>query len=111
MNVNVKLSLSDDERRALACYLAGKPVKRLATRADVNRLVTELLSTALRSRPVDTPISDTPVPGNQEEGNQEAGNQVSIPEPQGFCSDDCCKANELLLHRVNVLQHRLDTNK
>lgn len=106
MNVNVKLSLSDDERRALACYLAGKPVKRLATRADVNRLVTELLSAALRGRPVDTPIPDTPVPGNQE-----AGNQVSIPEPQGFCSDDCCKANELLLHRVNVLQHRLDTNK
>lgn len=106
MNVNVKLSLSDDERRALACYLAGKPVKRLATRADVNRLVTELLSTALRSRPVDTPIPDTPI-----SGNQESIPDTPIPEPQGFCSDDCCKANELLLHRVNVLQHRLDTNK
>lgn len=99
MNVNVKLSLSDDERRALACYLAGKPVKRLATRADVNRLVAELLSAALRGRPVDTPISDTPI------------SDTPLPEPQGFCSDDCCKANELLLHRVNVLQHRLDTNK
>ena len=27
-----------------------------------------------------------------------------------FCSDECCKQNQLLTRRVNALQHRLDTN-
>ena len=34
------------------------------------------------------------------------------PVTQGnlnFCSDDCCTRNDLLQRRVNILQHRLDT--
>ena len=106
MNVNVKLSLSDDERRALAGYLAGKPVKRLATRADVNAIVAELLSAALAT----SRYPDTRQPGNPEADTREA-ELPPIREPQVHCSEDCCKANELLLHRVNVLQHRLDTSR
>jgi hypothetical protein len=35
MITNIRLELDDDARRALASLIAGKPVKRLATRAEV----------------------------------------------------------------------------
>ena len=35
MKCNIKLDVSDQQRNALACLLAGKAVKRLATREDV----------------------------------------------------------------------------
>lgn len=36
MKCNVKIEISDEARRALSSLLAGKPVKRLATRDEVN---------------------------------------------------------------------------
>lgn len=103
MNVNVKLSLDDDERRALASYLVGKPVKRLATRAEVNEIVKDLLAgvTILGNRPA--------TPRYPEESDPEAVSVDETGTPAEFCSDDCCRRNDLLQTRVNRLQHRLDT--
>jgi hypothetical protein len=39
MNVNIKLTLSDQERNLIARKIAGKDIKRLCSRADVNELV------------------------------------------------------------------------
>jgi hypothetical protein len=91
MNVNVKLSLTDDQRRALASSIAGKPVKRLATRADVNELVKDLLAATMAGSAPSLPT----VPDNIDE----------------HCSFDCCRRNDLLQTRVNILQHKLDTRK
>ena len=43
MIVNVRLDVTDDQRRALASLLAGRPVRRMATRAEV----VDLLGAAL----------------------------------------------------------------
>jgi hypothetical protein len=99
MNVNVKLSLSDDERRRLASCLAGKPVKRLATRADVNQLVRDLLSASMSGAPAPRETAPAPEPG------------IESPADDDFCSEECCRQNRLLTSRVNVLQHRLDTSQ
>lgn len=40
MKVNLGVELSDDQRRALASILAGKSVKRLASRDDVREYLT-----------------------------------------------------------------------
>jgi len=39
MNVNIKLSLSDEERNLIARKIAGKDIKRLCSRADVVEMV------------------------------------------------------------------------
>ena len=44
MKVNVGIELTDEQRNALADWLDGKQTKRLATRRDVNELVTGLLA-------------------------------------------------------------------
>lgn len=104
MNVNVKLSLTDDQRRALASSIAGKPVKRLATRADVNELVNQLLATTMAGKPLGAAhvaqVPSEPVVAGVMHDNH-------LP----YCSDQCCRQNELLQSRVNVLQHKLDTLK
>lgn len=88
MNVNVKLSLTDEQRNAIACAMAGKKVARLATRADINAICQQAI--------------DEVIAGSA---------PTSTSTPTEFCSDDCCKANEGLLRRVNILQHRLDTGR
>jgi len=105
MNVNVKLSIDDDTRRAIASYIAGKPVKRLATRADVNRLVNELLLLAIAGRAP----KPAPAPREIDLLDPTTHHIAHGGEPGEFCSDDCCRANDLLRSRMNVLQHRLDT--
>jgi len=52
MNVNVKLSLDDGERDALADYIDGRVNKRLASRKDVNNFVKGCLDAALLGKPV-----------------------------------------------------------
>ena len=37
--INVRLELDEEDRRAIASHLAGNPVRRLATRAEVRTLV------------------------------------------------------------------------
>ena len=39
MKVNVKLSLSDEERNIMAVNISGKDSKRMVTRAEVNEFV------------------------------------------------------------------------
>jgi len=39
MKVRITLDVTDAQRRAIACRLAGKPVKRHATRKDVESVV------------------------------------------------------------------------
>lgn len=46
MNVNVKLTITDEERDILADYLDGKASKRLATRKDVNSFVQGCIAAA-----------------------------------------------------------------
>ena len=64
MNVNAQFSLNDDQRRALASAIAGKPVKRLATRAEVRDFVTGALAAATTTIDVDGEIT-TPSGGPQ----------------------------------------------
>lgn len=47
MIVNVKLSLTDEERNRLAKLIDGKVSKRLATRKDVNEFVCGLIDYAV----------------------------------------------------------------
>jgi len=47
MNVNVKLSINDEERRNFADYLDGHTSQRIATRKDVNNFVRGCLDAAL----------------------------------------------------------------
>ena len=47
MNVNCKISLTDDERNRLAKLIDGKVSKRLATRADVNDFVKGIMDYAV----------------------------------------------------------------
>ena len=39
MIVNIRIEISDEQRNTLACAIAGKAVKRLATREDVTAYV------------------------------------------------------------------------
>jgi hypothetical protein len=102
MNINCKLSLTDEQRNNIKQHLAGKNVKALATRADICQLIQDLLEPLLEPpRP-----TREAKPGEIDEHFIEQHRQAEID----FCSDECCKQNQLLLHRMNVLQHRLDTN-
>lgn len=47
MNVNCKISLTDEERNRLAKVIDGKVSKRLATRADVNAFVKGIVDYAV----------------------------------------------------------------
>jgi ribosomal protein S11 len=87
VNVNVKITLTDEQRNAIACKLAGKQVARLATRADINALCQQAIEDLL------------------------AGVAPTSREVTEFCSDDCCNANAGLLRRINILQHRIDTGR
>lgn len=103
MNLNCKLSLTDEQRNAIKRHLTGKDVKAMATRAEICQLVQDLLE----------PFLTPPRPKRETPFVRDGRNEVPPhrPEPPAFAEghDDCCKANELLRQRVNVLQHRLDT--
>jgi hypothetical protein len=43
MKTNVSIDLTDDQRNRLACLIAGKPVKRLATRKEIANLAVQHL--------------------------------------------------------------------
>ena len=44
MKTNVSIELDDEQRNRLACELAGKPVKRMATRQEVRDLVVAVVA-------------------------------------------------------------------
>ena len=51
MNVNCKISLTDEERNRLAALLDGNVSKRLATRKDVNEFVIGCIDYAVSTSP------------------------------------------------------------
>lgn len=115
MNLNCKLTLTDEQRNNIKRHLAGKNVKGLATRADVCQLVQHLLEPFLeppRSKP--NPRDGWAAHDIEREEREPVGQSVPVGMCPGdeldFCSDECCKQNQLLVQRVNTLQHRLDTN-
>jgi len=99
MNVNVKISLTDEERNTLYRRMTGKDVKRLISRKEVCELVNEYIAVLLSTQ----------------EPEAYRGNDYGDDEPDqadmNFCSDDCCRTNTLLRQRMNRLQHRLDTGR
>jgi hypothetical protein len=92
VNVNVKITLTDEQRAALHQKFYGK--KGLISRRDVSAICQAAITDMLLGRNV------------VQESIDFEPEQVTE-----FCSDDCCKANALLLNRINVLQHSLDTGR
>lgn len=115
MNLNCRLSLTDEQRNNIKRNITGKDVKALATRAEICELINGLLE-AFTSPP--RPQREIPDPHAcqqcADEGPHTHNCEGITYENQAaldFCSDDCCKRNELLQRRVNRLQHRLDTGR
>lgn len=104
MITNIRIELDDNQRRRIASAISGKPVKRLASRAEIKQLVMDLLVAGALS-PATSPdqVSTSPDRVPEPPEARDAG------VPDSYCSDDCCRQNQLLQSRVNVLQHRLDT--
>lgn len=92
MNVNVRISLTDEQRNVLYQKITGKKVKAMITRAGVVALVNDFIDSMLTDQAVSHP--------------EQKPMALTMPDAH----DDCCKQNQLLLRRVNTLQHRLDTN-
>ena len=96
MNVNIKLSLTDEERNVMFRRLTGKSGKGMVSRADVNNWVKEQLERFLT---LGSPTTE----------------KVKVEQTMDFTDIDInvaevMKQNELLTTRVNRLQFLLDTN-
>jgi hypothetical protein len=57
MNVNVKLSITDEWRNLLAGYIDGTQTKRLATRKDINQFVQGCIEAACNELPEDESLT------------------------------------------------------
>lgn len=96
MNVNVKLSLTDEERNVMFRRLTGKSTKGMVSRADVNEWVKKELEKFL--------TLGSPTTERVEE----------VIEPINFADltekdiEDVILQNELLLKRVNDQQNFID---
>lgn len=101
MNLNCKLTLTDEQRNNIKRHLTGKDVKALAKRAEICQLIEDLLEPFLCAPRHESrgTVADA------QDAREFYENQASLD----FCSDDCCTRNDLLQRRVNILQHRLDT--
>ena len=99
MNVNVRVSLTDEQRNILKKRLTGKDVKAMVTRAEVNELVYAHIHSLL-NEPLAFEHTFAPVV-----------EEIELSNPPSRCSDECCRQNELLLARINRLQHKLDTRR
>lgn len=104
MNVNVKLSFTDEQLNNIKRHITGKQLKAKATRAEICELVKDLLE----------PFTDIYV-HVERKPTADLFDQVAEEEPASEmiidddAHPDCCRANELLLQRINRLQHKLDT--
>ena len=101
MNLNCKLSFTDEQRNRIKQHLTGKPVKALATRAEICQLINDLLEAFTEPY--------VHVERKRDVATFEEDMEVIIDEGvNNACTEDCCRANELLRTRINTLQHRLD---
>lgn len=101
MNVNVKISISDEDRNLMFRRLTGKDTKGMVSRADVNAWVMEQLERFLRL--------GSPTTAQIEEIDVEE--MMSTAEYSDEDISEVLKQNKLLQRRVNILQHALDTRK
>ena len=86
MNVNCKISLTDEQRNTLKQKMAGKPIKAMVSRKEVCELVNDYIDSLL---------------------NGEVPTEPDAPEViEGH--DECCRANALLLARIDKQQRMLD---
>lgn len=99
MNVNVKISITDEDRNLMFRRLTGKDTKGMVSRADVNTWVNEQLERFLR---VGSPTTER------------VEEVVEEREPINFADlteqdiEDVLRQNELLLKRVNDQQNFID---
>ena len=99
MNVNVKISITDEDRNLMFRRLTGKDTKGMVSRADVNTWVNEQLERFLR---VGSPTTER------------VAEVVEEREPINFADlteqdiEDVLRQNELLLKRVNDQQNFID---
>ena len=111
MNLNCKLSLTDEQRNNIKRHLTGKNVKALATRAEVCQLINDLLEPFLdRPRPAPGPALDHPAGLDQSTGMVvDSYTQLDLDDldPAGS-HEDCCRSVELLHARCRRLQSMLD---
>lgn len=97
MNVNVKVTLTDEERNVMHNRLTGTLSKKMVSRADVNEFVKAKIERFLQ---VGSPTTEA------------VKDEVIADIDYVNCDvKEIVKQNKLLLNRVNVLQHRLDTMK
>jgi hypothetical protein len=102
MNVNVKLSISDEDRNLMSRRLTGKDSKKMVSRAEVNNWVKDQLEKFLR---LGSPATEKV---NEAITERE---QIDFADLTEQDIEDVMKQNKLLQHRINVLQHRLDTTR
>jgi len=96
MNVNIKVTLTDDERNTMFRRLTGKSTKGMVSRADVNAWVKEKLERFLTvGSPTTEPVEEI--------------EPINIDDFTTQDIEDVMKRNELLQSRVNRLQFLLDT--
>lgn len=95
MNGNFRYTLTDEQRNTIKRKVVGKNVKGLASRADVCAILQKALDDAIKG------IAPKP----------EKTEPVTIDADDYSKQDveDLVKQNQLLQTRINVLQHRLDT--
>ena len=58
MKTVIRLDVTDEQRRSLACLLAGKEVKRLATRDEVASYVLGMMGGLHRATPLEAPTPE-----------------------------------------------------
>ena len=97
MNVNVKITLSDEQRNVMYRRISGKNVKRLISRAEVSQLVQDFIASQLSG----TFVNEPEAPDIQEAVNTAELSDADITET--------LMQNKLLHSRCNRLQHKLDT--
>ncbi len=108
MNVNVKISISDEDRNVMFRRLTGKNTKGMVSRADVNEWVKEQLENFLRlGSPTTEQIGDAVADAMADS----ISDNVRIEDYTREEIEEIVKQNKLLLTRVNILQHRLDTKR
>jgi hypothetical protein len=104
MNVNVKLSLTDEQRNTMFRRLTGKNTKGMVSRADVNQWVKEELERFLT---LGSPTTET----INDRGSDEYANPVEEIDIDDINVEEVIKQNQLLTTRVNRLQYMLDRRK
>jgi len=100
MNVNVKLSISDEDRNLMSKRLTGKDTKKMVSRAEVNEWVKGQLETFLR---LGSPASTRVTEEIKEDFEEIDMDNIDVEEVM--------RQNKLLLNRVNVLQFALDKKR